>query len=47
MKKSLESLEAVTHTHTHTSILNNLIARNCKTFNIPENIRNLKYNCNY
>ena len=40
--KSLESLVAVhthTHTHTHTIYLNNIIARNCKTFCVFKNIR--------
>lgn len=35
MRKSLVSLEAVTHT---TVVLNNQIASNCKTFNVPINI---------
>ena len=43
--KSLESLVAVhTHTHTHTICLSNIIARNCKTFYVPKNIKNLEYN---
>ena len=41
--KSLESLVAV-HTHTHTLCLNNVIARNCKIFYVPKNIKNLEYN---
>ena len=46
MEKIAESLIAVTHTHTHTQVfLNNIIARNCKNFSIPENRRNLKNNC--
>ena len=32
-----------THTHTHTDSLNNIIARNSKTFCVPK-IRNLYYN---
>ena len=36
--KSIESLVAV-HTHTHTIYLNNIIARNCKTFCVFKNIR--------
>ncbi len=31
------------HTHTHTDSLNNIIARNSKTFCVPK-IRNLYYN---
>ena len=47
MMKSLETVARVTHTHTHTqAFLNNIIASDCKTFNISENRRNLKYNCN-
>ena len=51
MRKSLETVGRVTHTHTHThthtqAFLDNEIARNSKTFNIPKNIKNLEYNCN-
>lgn len=41
MRKSLVSLEAVTHT---TVVLNNQIASNCKAFDVPKNRRNLEYN---
>ena len=45
MRKSLVSLVAVTYTHTQ-AVLNNEIARNSKTFNVPINERrNLKFNC--
>ena len=44
--KSLESLEAVTHTYTHTqAFLNNVITSDCKTFHVSKNIKNLEYNC--
>lgn len=40
MKKDLKALRE------YISIsLINVIARDCKAFNIPENRRNLKYNC--
>ena len=45
MIKSLETVVAVTHTHTQ-PFLDNEIARNSKAFNIPKNMKNLKYNCN-
>ncbi len=46
MIKSLETVGRVTHTHTHTQpFLDNGIASNSKTFNIPKNMKNLKYNC--
>ena len=44
MIKSLETVGRVAHTHTQ-SFLDNGIARNSKTFNIPKNMKNLKYNC--
>ena len=44
MRKSLETVVAVTHTHTQ-AFFSNVIASNCKTFNVPKNIKNLKYNC--
>lgn len=45
MIKSLETVAGVTHTHTHTqSLLDNEIAGNSKTFGVPKNRRNLKYN---
>ena len=43
MRKSLETVVDVIHTQ---AVLNNEIARNSKTFNIPKNMKNLKYNCN-
>lgn len=44
--KSLVSLVAVTHIHTHTPVvLSNQIASNCKAFCVPKNRRNLEYNC--
>ncbi len=42
MIKSLETVGRVAHTQ---SFLDNGIARNSKTFNIPKNMKNLKYNC--
>ena len=46
--KRLESLVAVhTHTHTHTEALLNKIVRDDKSFNISQNIRNLKENCKF
>ena len=43
MRKSLETVVAVTHTHTHTQVfLNNEIVRNSKTFCVPKNIQNLE-----
>ena len=47
MRKSLETVAGVTHTHTHTqAFLNNVIASDCKTFHVPKNRkRNLKFNC--
>ena len=44
MIKSLETVGRVTHTHTQ-PFLDNGIASNSKTFNIPKNMKNLKYNC--
>ena len=41
--KSLETVVAVTHTHTQ-AVLNNQIASNCKAFNVPKNRGNLEYN---
>ena len=38
--KSLETVVAVTHTHT---FLDNEIARNSKAFNVLKNRRNLEY----
>ena len=47
MFKIIETVGRVTHTHTHTqAFLDNKIASNSKTFNIPKNIKNLEYNCN-
>lgn len=43
MIKSLETVAGVTHTHTQ-SLLDNKIAGNSKTFGVPKNRRNLKYN---
>ena len=43
MIKSLETVVAVIHTQ---AFLDNEIARNSKAFNIPKNMKNLKYNCN-
>lgn len=40
--KSLETLVAVTHTHTRVFV-RELIARNSKTFCVPKNRRNLDY----
>lgn len=40
--KSLETLVAVTHTHTRVFI-SELIARNSKIFVVPKNRRNLNY----
>ena len=42
MIKSLETVGRVTHTQ---PFLDNEIARNSKAFNIPKNMKNLKYNC--
>ena len=43
MIKSLETVAGVTHTQV---FLNNVIASDCKTFNVPKNRkRNLKFNC--
>ena len=42
--KSLVTVGAVTHTHT-LILLNNTIASNSRTFNVPKNRRNLNYNC--
>ena len=36
-----------THTHTHTDTLLNKIVRDDKSFNISQNIRNLKENCKF
>ena len=44
--KRLESPVAV-HTHTHTDTLLNKIVRDDKSFNISQNIRNLKENCKF
>lgn len=44
MRKSLETVVAVAHTHTQV-FLNNEIVRNSKTFCVPKNIQNLEYNC--
>ena len=44
MEKSLETVGRVTHTHTQ-AFLDNEIARNSKTFNIPKNIENLECSC--
>ena len=44
MTKSLETVGRVTHTYTQ-PFLDNEIARNSKAFNIPKNMKNLKYNC--
>ena len=41
--KSLGSLVAV-YIHTHTICLSNIITRNCKTFYVLKNIKNLEYN---
>ena len=41
MRKSLETVGRVTHTQ---SLLDNEIAGNSKTFGVPKNRRNLKYN---
>ena len=43
MRKSLETVGRVTHTHTQ-AFLNNQIASNCKAFDVPKNRRNLEYN---
>ena len=43
--KSLETLGAVTHTHTQ-AFTSELIARNSKTFCVPKNRRNLDYGRN-
>ena len=42
--KSLETLVAVTHTHTRVFI-SEIVARDSKTFSVPKNRRNLDYNC--
>ena len=44
--KRLVILGAV-HTHTHTNTLLNKIVRDDKSFNISQNIRNLKENCKF
>ena len=43
VRKSLETVVAVTYTHTQ-AVLNNEIARNSKTFNVLKNRGNLEYN---
>ena len=40
--KNLETVVAVTHRQV---FLSNVIASNCKAFNVSKNIKNLKYNC--
>ena len=40
--KSLETVVAVTHTHTQV-VLDNQIANNCKAFSVLKNRRNLEY----
>lgn len=42
--KSLVTLGAVTHTHTHTQVLiSEMVARDSKAFSVPKNRRNLDY----
>ena len=42
--KNLETVGRVTHTHTHTqAFLNNVIASNCKTFDVSKNKKDLNY----
>ena len=40
--KSLETLVAVTHTHTQ-AFTSEIVARDSKSFNVPKNRRNLDY----